>query len=200
VAELVHGTVKNCLCNKVFQREGVEVLGLVANEGEQVLSVLERVHHGSSSDDPGGLTLDGGHPLEEFPLLAETLVGLVQADTVVGLEQVGLADERVVVGEVDQADLGCGGDLHPPPLDDHADSEPAPLELVTPLGDEGLGTEEEGGEEGSIGDEAEDLLCLTEPHVVAEETAGLGAGLAPNHPLDAVDLVGLVLTVGRGWL
>jgi len=188
--------VKNGILNKVFERPGIKILGGVANEGEKGERVLVRVDQWSSSDDPRSLALEGGNLLVEATLFTQTLVRLVEADPVkAALEEVALPDEGVIVGEVDEA--GCDGlaNLLPLSLLDHVDRKSTAEELLAPLRDECLGAQEEGKEEGGVGDEAEDLFSLAQTHVVAEETTCLRLSLSPHHPLDAVDLVGLVLTV-----
>jgi len=194
--ELLHGAMEERLAD-----QGLEVeIGRKADEGEEVGQILGRVHHGSGSDWPRRLPLDGRDPLVHLSIpVTQVLVGLIEAEAVEGLlEEILLARDRVIVGDVDT--VGRLGLVHGTPvaLAGHVDGELAADAVTDPLGDEGLGAEEEGGHLRRVQDEAEDLLGLAEAHVVAQEAAAYTGRLALEHPVDADQLVGLVLAAGRG--
>tara|TARA_R110002074_G_scaffold379410_1_gene557657 strand:- start:688 stop:1368 length:681 start_codon:yes stop_codon:yes gene_type:complete len=73
------------------------------------------------------------------------------------------------------------------------------LNLVLPLGHHGLGDNDQGAGEGVAKHGRNGLGSLAEAHLVAQHTARvLGGGLAVQHPLNAVGLVGTNETAMEG--
>jgi len=155
VAELIHGAMQNSIWNQGCQRL-IKGLLRIADEGQEVLGVVDGVHYWSCSNDPHDALLEGGDLLMQLAILVtDILMCLVEADAVEGAgKEVGLAEERLVVGDVHT--LALGGELAetcPGLVLDDVGGKAAAKTLARPLGDERFGTEEEGVDGGGVADE-----------------------------------------------
>ena len=168
LSKLIHTTVKNCLCNKVFQGQGIQRLGGVADEAEEVSGIFLGIYEGGSSDYPGRLCLDVADAVVELSLVTEILVSLVEADPGEGTVEQGGFVEALVVGDVDGTGFGYRAvDLFPVALFGEEDRKSTAKKVAFPLGNQGLGAEEESVRVGGICNEAEDLLAFSQPHFIA---------------------------------
>jgi len=155
VAELIHGAMKNCIWNEGLQRLIKDLLG-IADEGQEVLGVVDGVHHRSRGNDPHDVLLERSYLLMQLAILVtDILMRLVEADAMEGAgKEVGLAEERLVVGDVHTLALGGElGETRPGLVLDDVGGKGAAKTLARPLGDERLGTEEEGVDGGGVADE-----------------------------------------------
>ena len=94
-------------------------------------------------------------------------MSLVEADPGEGAVEQGGFVEALVVGDVDGAGFGyMAVDLFPVSLFGEKDGKATAKEVAFPLGNQGLGAEEESVRVGGICNETEDLLAFPQTHFI----------------------------------
>lgn len=201
-AHLCHGPVQAGLLHDLEAVVGVvQLCGRIPYESKQVVHVFDTVHNGRGGYGPEGLALQGLDGLVCGTAAVSHTVGLVQDNPVPGvcLKQAHLVGHLLVVAYIQPGTHGVQG-RHPLPhgrglVESHHVDRTA-SGGGDPLGNDGLGAQEEGETQGRVLHEAEDFHRLAESHLIAEEAAALGRSLPLQHPLDADVLVGLVGETG----
>ena len=191
---LLHRAVKTSLSHEVQPiNRIIEARLLEADQAEEVVHVLDGIHDGRRRDGPKRLPLHVSDRLEEDGVGVADAVSLVENDAVPVLVEEARVD-LLVVGDVQpiRLELRPARQLPPAVLDKH-DVEVRLGGGGNPLTEHSLRTKQERLLLGRVLHEAKHLHRLAQPHLIAKEAAGLGLGLAVEHPLDARNLVRLVL-------